>query len=141
MGSFTELTLAFTFSTATPPEVLRAFGAWRTGEGLLELRPSKIPPREFEADAYRRLLRRRSPAIASLPLLHRAAMWQYLMGWPDNATSGTPATALRWTVPGTVDAHHRTLPKEPGGWCSRLHSPRSVNGQTKDRPAARFVGT
>jgi hypothetical protein len=59
---------------------------------------------------------------ASLSLLQRAALWRYLMGWPDNAYfPGTPATALRWDPYGerwTLTT--RTLPKESGRWVQSI---------------------
>jgi hypothetical protein len=39
MGSFTELSLSFTFARATPLEFLGAFGQWRTGRARQRLLP------------------------------------------------------------------------------------------------------
>ena len=117
MGSFTELTLAFTFAAETPPELLGAFADWRTGEEAPEL-----PTLEessggdaFDADLYLGNYFGDDP-MGSLSLLQRAALWQSLMRWADNAYfPGTPATALRWDRYGerwTLTT--RTLPKEGG---------------------------
>jgi hypothetical protein len=119
MGSFTELTLAFTFSPETPAEVLGAFVEWRTGQGAHELPTleDSLGADGFDADMHLGNYFGDDPA-QSLSLLQRAASWQYLMRWSDNAYfPGTPATALRWDPYGerwTLTT--RTLPKEGGHW-------------------------
>ena len=145
MGSFTELTLAFTFSAATPLEVLGAFGDWRTGEAAPELPPFEdfLAADEFDADTY--LANHSSdapPPIASLPLTHRAAMWRYLMGWADNAYfPGTPMTVLRWDQYGerwTLTT--RTLPKETGEWVRAIIAPLGEWADEGSSERPRFVG-
>jgi hypothetical protein len=145
MGSFTELTLAFTFSAETPPEVLGAFGKWRTGEGAPELPPfeGSLDADGFEADTYLgNYFGEGPPPIASLPLLHRAAMWRYLMGWAGNAYfPGTPLTALRWDRYGerwTLTT--RTLPKESGEWVQSIIAPLGEWADEGSSERPRFVG-
>lgn len=86
MGSFVELTLAFTFAADTPAEVLGAFRDWRTGDEAPEL-----PALEdsFGADPFDAGMHLGNyfgdDPLASLSLLQRAAVWRYLMEWSDNA--------------------------------------------------------
>ncbi|HZB75285.1 MAG TPA: hypothetical protein VE526_03595 [Solirubrobacteraceae bacterium] len=126
MGSFTELTLAFTFSTETPAEVLGAFVEWRTGEGAPELPTleDSFGADAFDADSYLGNYFGDDP-LESLALPQRAAIWRYLMGWSDNAYfPGTPSTALRWDPYGehwTLTT--RALPKEGGQWVQSIISP------------------
>jgi hypothetical protein len=143
MGSFTELTLAFTFSAETPTEVLGAFVEWRTGEGAPELPTleDSLGADAFDADMYLGNYFGDDP-MASLSLLERAAIWQYLMGWSGNAYfPGTPATALRWDRYGehwTLTT--RTLPKEGGQWVQSMIAPLGewATEGTRERPW--FVG-
>jgi hypothetical protein len=117
VGSFTELTLAFTFSAKTPVEVLGAFADWRTGEGAPELPAltDSSGAEAFDADMHLGNYFGDDP-MAGLSLPQRAAVWRYLLGWADNAYfPGTPTTALRWDRYGkrwTLTT--RTLPKDGG---------------------------
>jgi hypothetical protein len=126
MGSFTELTLAFTFSPETPAELLGAFVQWRTGEEAPDLPTleDSLGADEFDADMYLGNYFGDDP-MASLSLLQRAAIWQYAMGWADNAYfPGTPATSLRWdrySERWTLTT--RTFPKESGQWAQSVIAP------------------
>jgi len=145
MGSFTELTLAFSFSAGVPREVLAAFAAWRTGDGAPELPAFEeaLDPDEFEADDFLgNWFGEGPPPVASLPVLHRAALWRYLMGWADNAYfPGTPATALRWDRYGqrwTLTT--RALPKEGGDWVQAIIAPLGELAEEGSPERPRFVG-
>jgi hypothetical protein len=50
MGSFSEVTLAFTFTPGTPAGVLGAFAAWRVGDGApaLPALEQSLPADELE---------------------------------------------------------------------------------------------
>lgn len=63
--------------------------------------------------------------MAGLSLLQQAAVWQYLLGWADNAYfPGTPATALRWDGYGNRWTFTtRALPKASGQWVQSLVAP------------------
>jgi hypothetical protein len=143
MGSFTELTLAFTFSAETPADVLGAFVEWRTGDGAPELPTleDSLGADEFDVYTYLGTYFGDDP-MGSLSLLQRAAVWQYLMRWANNAYfPGTPATALRWDGHGerwTLTT--RTLPKEGGQWVQSMIAPLGewASEGTRERP--RFVG-
>ena len=139
MGSFTELTLAFTFAPETPPELLGAFAAWRTGDGApaLPTLEESSDGDAFDADMYLGNYFGDDP-MGSLSLLQRAAIWRDLMGWADNAYfPGTPATALRWDPYGERwTLTMRTLPKEGG---ERVRSMIAALGEwategTRERP-------
>ena len=117
VGSFTELTLAFTFAAETPPEVLGAFVEWRTGAEAPEL-PSLddlVGADAFDADMHLGSCFGDDP-MEGLSLPQRAAMWRFLCGWADNAYfPGTPATVLRWDRYGEQwTLTTRALPKEGG---------------------------
>ena len=139
VGSFTELTLAFTFSAETSAELLGAFGQWRTGEGAPELPTleDSLGANAFDADMHLGNYFGDDP-MAGLSLLQRAAVWQYLFGWADNAYfPGTPATALRWDRYGdrwTLTT--RTLPKEGGHWVQSIVAPLGewASDGTPERP-------
>lgn len=143
MGSFAELTLAFTFTAETPAEVLGAFVEWRTGEGAPELPAidDALDADSFDADTYLANYFGDDP-MASLSLLQRAAIWRYLVRWSDNAYfPGTPTTMLRWDCYGerwTLTT--RTLPKEGGPWVQSMVAPLGewASEGTRDRPW--FVG-
>jgi hypothetical protein len=143
MGSFAELTLAFTFSAETPAEVMGAFAEWRTGDGAPELPTleQSVGADPFDADMYLGSYFGDDP-MASLSLLQRAAIWQFLMGWSENAYyPGTPATALRWDQYGehwTLTT--RTLPKEGGQAVQSMIAPLGewATEGTSEQP--RFVG-
>jgi hypothetical protein len=145
MGSFTELTLAFTFAPGTPPEVLGAFRDWRNvddGPELPTLEDS-LGDDEFEADLYLgNHFGAHPPPVASLPLLHRASLWRYLMQWGETAYfPGTPATVLRWDRYGAVwTLTTRALPKESADWVRAIIAPLGewASDGSSDRP--RFVG-
>src|ERR687883_310409 len=115
MGSFTELTLAFTFAEETPAELLGAFGEWRLDDEGPPLPPleESLGDDDFDADDHLGNYFGDDP-MGPLSLLQRAAVWRYLLGWADNAYfPGTPATALRWDPYGerwTLTT--RALPKE-----------------------------
>jgi hypothetical protein len=98
MGSFTELTLAFTFARDTPPEIIGAFAEWRTDEEHVEDRAPapELPALEtsfgdnqFDADMYLGNYFDEDPANG-LTSLQQAALCQYMLGWPDNAYSRPP---------------------------------------------------
>lgn len=146
MGSFTELTLAFTFAENTPIEIVGAFGEWRTAED--EWRTGKPAPElptleaslgedSFDADLHLGNFSGDDP-MAGLSPLQQAAMWRCLMGWPDNAYfPGTPSTALRWEpYGGRWSLTTRTLPKEQPDWVRSIMAPLgqwAVEG-TPERP-------
>ena len=139
MGSFTELTLAFTFSADTPTEALGAFAEWRTGEDAPELASldESLGADGFEADTYLGNYFGDDP-MAGLSLPQQAALWRYLTGWADNAYfPGTPATALRRDVYGerwTLTT--RTHPKESGQWVQSMIAPLGewATEGTRERP-------
>lgn len=126
MGSFTELTLAFTFSPDTPPEVLGAFSEWRTGEGAPDLPTLQevLGDDPFDGDIHMGNFAG-DDVMAPLSPVQRAAVWHWLLSWPSNAYfPGTPATALRWNR----YAEHwtlttRTLPKDSGASVQELIAP------------------
>lgn len=126
MGSFTELTLAFTFAADTPIELLGTFGEWRTGEGAPELTALKgfLGADAFDADMHLGSYFGDDP-MSGLSLLQRATVWHYLFGWADNAYfPGTPATALRWDrYADRWTLTTRTLPKESGQWVQSIVAP------------------
>jgi hypothetical protein len=141
MGSFTELTLALTFAPETPLGVLSAFAQWQTGDETPELPPFEDLPDvgTFDADNYLDNFYS-APPVASLPLLHRAATWRWLLSWTENAYfPGTAMTALRWDGQRWT-LTTRTLPKESGEWVQAIIEPLgewAVEGSS-ERP--RFVG-
>jgi hypothetical protein len=143
MGSFTELTLSFTFSDETPPEVIGAFAEWRTGDGApgLPTLEDVSDSAAFDADEHLGGYFGDDP-MESLALPERAAMWRYLMGWRSNAYfPGTPATALRWDQYGNRwTLTTRTLPKEIPEWVKAIIAPLGewATEGAHDRP--RFVG-
>jgi len=145
MGSFTELTLAFTFASDVPQEVLGAFSQWRTGAEAPELPALEetldlddFDPDDFVANWFGE----GPPPVESLPLLHRAALWAYLMQWGENAYfPGTPGTALRWDQYGqrwTLTT--RTLPKESGEWVQSMIAPLGELAVEGSPEQPRFVG-
>jgi hypothetical protein len=144
MGSFTELTLAFTFSAGTPAEVIGALVEWQTDQHEAPQLPTledSFGGDPFDADEHLGSYFGEDPT-ESLSLLQRAAIWRYLMGWPDNAYfPGTPGTNLRWDPYGkrwTLTT--RTLPKEAAQWVQAIIAPLgewAAEG-TEERP--RFVG-
>jgi hypothetical protein len=124
VSSFTELTLAITFSAETPAEVLGAFVRWRTGEGAPELPTLEdlFGAELFDAQAYLGGYFEDDPA-ASLSLPERAALWRYLLGWSyTNAYfPATPATSLRWDPYGTRwRLTTRALPQESPQWVQSI---------------------
>jgi hypothetical protein len=145
MGSFTELTLAFTFSPDVPREVLGAFAEWRIGDGAPELPAldDALDPDEFDASEYLgNWFGEGPPPIESLSLLQRAALWRYLMQWGGNAYfPGTPLTALRWDRYGELwTLTTRTLPKESGEWVQSIIAPLGELADEGSREQPRFVG-
>lgn len=146
MGSFTELTLAFTFSKATPIAIVGAFADWRTAkeEWRAEKAAPELPTLEtsfgddpFDADMHLGNFLGDDP-MEGLSPLEQAAIWRYLVGWPDNAYfPATPSTALRWDPHGgrwTLTT--RTLPKESPVWVQSMIAPlgRWATEGTPDRP-------
>jgi hypothetical protein len=150
MGSFTELTLAFTFSKDTPVEIIGAFAdwrladeKWRTGAAAPEL-PSleaSFGDDPFDADMHLGNFFGDDP-MEGLSPLQEAAVWRYLVNWADNAYfPGTPFTALRWDpYRGTWSLTTRTLPKESPQWVQAMVAPlgRWSTEGTPERP--RFAG-
>lgn len=133
MGSFTELTLALTFSKDTPIEIIGAFADWRvaqeeweTGEAAPEL-PSletSFGDEPFDAGMHLGNFFGDDP-MEGLSPLQQAALWRYLAGWSDNAYfPGTPSTALRWDpYGGRWSLTTRTLPKESPHWVQSMIAP------------------
>lgn len=120
MGSFTELTLAFTFVRETPLEVIGAFAEWRvpdedwrlgTPAPELPALPDDLRDRAEMGDFYG------ADDTSGLSPLEEAAVWREFMAWSDNAYfPGTPSTALRWDPDAEIwTLTTRTLPKT-GGW-------------------------
>jgi hypothetical protein len=99
MGSFSELTLALSFTADTPVEIIGAFAEWRTDD-----QGSALPTLEESLghEEVRRLDLHLSDWITDdlvlpLPPLHRAVGWRSITRWGDNAYfAGTPQCALRW---------------------------------------------
>jgi hypothetical protein len=146
MGSFTELTLAFTFSENTPIEIIGAFAEWRTADE--ESRTGKTAPElptletslgddPFEADLHLGNFFGQDPMEGLTPL-QQAAMWRYLMSWSDNAYfPGTSFTALQWEpYGGSWSLTTRTLPKEDPRWVQSIIAPlgRWSSDGTSERP-------
>lgn len=147
MGSFTELTLAFTFAQDKPLEVIGAFAEWRvaepewvSGASVPGLPSPQVAPelptletafgeQPFDADTHLADFSMTCAAgddpMEGLSILERAAVWRWLMGWPDTAYfPGTPSTALRWDPFGrrwTLTT--RTLPKDSPDWVQMIVAP------------------
>lgn len=143
MGSFAELTLAFTFSAETPPGVIAAFGEWATGEEAPELPTLEqaFGGTSFEVDAHLGSYFGDDP-MESLSLAEQASVWRYLAASGDNVYfPGTPATVLRWD---RYAAHWtlttRTLPKETGPWVRAMISPLGEWAIEGSKEEPRFVG-
>jgi hypothetical protein len=144
MGSFVEIALAFTFVADTPPEVLSAFAAGRTGEGAPELPDfdDLVPEDEFDPDYFMADWSGPGlPPVNALPVPHQASLWRYLGSFADNAYfAATPSVTLRWSHDRRWTLTFRALPKEPGDWAQAIIAPlgRWAAEGTDDR--RRFVG-
>jgi hypothetical protein len=119
MGSFTELTLAFTFSPNTPIAIIGAFGEWRVPDEdwrsakpapILPALPDDLRERAEMGDFYA------VDSLTDLAPLEEAAVWRELMAWSPNAYfPGTPSTTLRWDPYGERwSLTTRALPKADG---------------------------
>jgi hypothetical protein len=147
MGSFVEITLAFTFVADTPPEVLSAFAG---GNALLSSRePAPELPGfdellsedEFLAEDFLgNWFESGPPPVADLPILHQAALWRYISEFGDNAYfAATPSTVLSWAYD-RWRLTLRALPKESGEWAQAIIAPLgqwAIEGADDHR---RFVG-
>jgi hypothetical protein len=145
MGSFTELTLAFTFSSDVPQEVVGAFAQWRTGNDGPELPAfdEALDPNDFAADEFLGdWFDEGPPPVGSLPLLQRAALWRYVMEWGSNAYfPGTPATTLRWDRYGERwKLTTRTLPKDSREWVQSIIAPLGELAEEGSQEQPRFLG-
>jgi hypothetical protein len=143
MGSFTELNLAFTFSSKTPPEVLGAFRDHVTGNDPPALLDLDTVLGEFYADEILgSYFGDGNDLMTGLSLARQAGLWRSLPPWAPNAYwPGMPSTTMRWDTIGERWALTiRTLPKEPGEWIKAIVAPLgqwSTDG-TPDDP--RFAG-
>src|SRR5262245_9654293 len=93
MGSFTELTLAFTFAKDTSLEIVGAFAEWRTAEdGVVDGKPAPELPtldasfadEPFDADDHLGNFFEDDPSDGLTPL-QQAALCRYLMAFSDTA--------------------------------------------------------
>ena len=142
MGSFSEVSIAFTFSADTPVSVLSAFSPWQIGDGAPELLAletffepgeyDELEP-EFEDDMD-------EETWEHLPLLHRAVVWNLLFSWGSTAYfPGTPVVLFRW-LNGQWTLTARSYPKMGGDEVERIIAPLgefAVDG-SPERP--HFVG-
>lgn len=143
MGSFVELTLAFTFAADTPVEILGAFSEWQLGSGpALPALEDSLGEDSFDAQKHLGSWFGNEDPMSQLSPLQSAAMWRYLMGWPDCAYfPGTPSTVLRWDEYGELWTFTtRTLPKEPAQWVQSIIAPLGRWATEGSPEYPRFVG-